>query len=100
MQHRKAIVQFAAMNLHLRLFLALGFQAIVPETAVRMRTLPLRRAVTWLIMFRLLNRPNQFGLAHFPRLYPKRPGLISYLRHLHLDYPVPQYYAILNRPTF
>ncbi len=88
MQHREALVQFATMDLHLDLLLVIGFQAIIPETAVRIRTLPARCAVTWLIMFRLLNRPNQLGLAHIARLYPEALGLTSNLRHFHCVYPV------------
>jgi hypothetical protein len=81
-------MQFAAMDLHFNLLLVVGFQAVVTETAVRTCALPVRRAETRLIMFRLLNRPNQFGLAHVPRLYPEASGLISNLSYLHRAYPV------------
>jgi hypothetical protein len=76
------------MNLHFNLLFVVGLQAIVPEAAILMHTLLTHRAVTWLVMFRLLNCPNQFGLAHVPRLYPEAPGLISNLSYLHRVYPV------------
>jgi hypothetical protein len=98
MQHHEALMQFAAMDLHFDLFPVLGFQAIITETAVRVRTLPVRFAVTWLIMFRPLNRPNKLDLAHIPRLYPQRLGLTFYLRHFHRVYPLLQHFCRSQPP--
>ena len=63
--------------------LTCSLEAVRHETAVRVRAIPVRRAVTWRAIFGQLDTMDKLDLFHLAGRYPKVSGFRFDLRHVH-----------------